>query len=143
MSGPGLSGWRYWYGGITSPQDSSINRCLRGGLLRPLSSRQRPAGTRVPEEGQGDLKRRGGWRDLPGGPVVMTVFPMQRASVPSLVRELRSHMPCGVAKLKKKSNNKKKDGRLALLMCHPSRPRVRFGPRSEVIHSFLVGSGGG
>ena len=38
-------------------------------------------------------------RDLPGGPVVKT-GPMQGVKVQSLVREIRSHMPCGTAKKK-------------------------------------------
>ena len=33
--------------------------------------------------------------DFPGGPVVQTVLLLQRAWVRSLVRELRSHTPCG------------------------------------------------
>ena len=40
-------------------------------------------------------------KGLPGGPVVKILeFPLQRAEVPSLVRELRSHMLCGLAKEK-------------------------------------------
>ena len=39
--------------------------------------------------------------DSPGGPVVkITVLPLQRALVRSLVRELRSHMLHGAAKKK-------------------------------------------
>ena len=37
-----------------------------------------------------------GW-DFPGGPVVDCMLPMQGAWVRSLVGELRSHMPCGMA----------------------------------------------
>ena len=38
-------------------------------------------------------------RDFPGGPVVrLSELPMQGAHVQSLVGELRSHMPNGVAK---------------------------------------------
>ena len=47
-----------------------------------------------------------GVRDFPGGPVVETLFLMQRVLVPSLVGEVRSHMPGNVAgkeKKKKKS----------------------------------------
>ena len=32
---------------------------------------------------------------LPGSPVVKTLLPMQRVPVRFLVRELRSHIPCG------------------------------------------------
>ena len=39
-------------------------------------------------------------RDFSGGPVVKT--PMQRVRVQSLVGELRSHMPCCMAKKKNK-----------------------------------------
>ena len=43
-------------------------------------------------------------RDFPSGSVVKTPkLPMQGAQVQSLVGEVRSHMPCGVAK-KKNSN---------------------------------------
>ena len=41
-------------------------------------------------------------RDLPGGPVVKTVHPLQGAWVRSPVRELRSHMPQGMGQKKKK-----------------------------------------
>lgn len=55
MSGSGLPlGGDTGMGGVTCPQASSIHRCLRGGPLRSLSSRQDPAGTRVPEEGPGE-----------------------------------------------------------------------------------------
>ena len=40
--------------------------------------------------------------DFPGVPVVKTVLPLQRAQVLSLVTELRSHTPYGVAKKIKK-----------------------------------------
>ena len=36
--------------------------------------------------------------DIPGGPVLKTLFPMQRVKVQSLVGELRSHMLCGMVK---------------------------------------------
>ena len=36
--------------------------------------------------------------------MVKFCVPMQRAWVPSLVRKLRSHMPCGMAKNKQKTN---------------------------------------
>ena len=36
--------------------------------------------------------------DLPGGPAVKTLLPMLEVRVRSLVREVRSHMPCGTAK---------------------------------------------
>ena len=39
--------------------------------------------------------------DFPGGPVVKTVLPLKRVKVRSLVEELRSHRPLGVAKKKK------------------------------------------
>ena len=39
--------------------------------------------------------------DFPGGPVVNTVLPLQRALVQSLIRELRSHMPDVAAKKRK------------------------------------------
>ena len=39
--------------------------------------------------------------DLPCGPVVKTLLPLQRGLVRSLVRELRSHKLHGVAKKKK------------------------------------------
>jgi len=42
--------------------------------------------------------------DFPSGPVGKTVLPLQGAWVPSLVRELRSRMPHGMAKNLK--NNK-------------------------------------
>ena len=38
--------------------------------------------------------------DFPGGPVVKTVLPLKRVKVRSLVEELRSHRPLGVAKKK-------------------------------------------
>ena len=41
------------------------------------------------------FKKRG---DLPGSPVVKILFPVQGMQVRSLVGELRSHMPYGVAK---------------------------------------------
>ena len=41
-------------------------------------------------------------RDYLGSPMVKTVFPLQKAQVQFLVRELRSRMPHGVAKKKKK-----------------------------------------
>ena len=42
-------------------------------------------------------------RDFPGGPVVKTALPTQRAWVQSLVGELRSHKPhCAAQKKKKK-----------------------------------------
>ena len=45
--------------------------------------------------------------DFPGGPKVKTsTLPMQAAQVPSLIRELRSHMPCGTAKKKKREREK-------------------------------------
>ena len=37
-------------------------------------------------------------RDFPGGPMVDSVLPLQGAWVQSLVRELRSHIPCDTAK---------------------------------------------
>ena len=36
--------------------------------------------------------------DFPCGPVVKTALPMRGTQVPFLVRKLRSHMLCGVAK---------------------------------------------
>ena len=41
-------------------------------------------------------------RDFRGGPAVKALFPLQGAQVRSLVRELISHIPCGVAKKRKK-----------------------------------------
>ena len=42
-------------------------------------------------------------REFPGGPVVKKpLLPMQGVQVQSLVRELRSHVPWGVAKKQKK-----------------------------------------
>ena len=41
-------------------------------------------------------------RDFPGGPAVKVLFSLQGAQVRSLVRKLRSHIPCGVAKKRKK-----------------------------------------
>ena len=38
------------------------------------------------------------WQEFPGGPMVRTVLSVPRARVRSLVRELRSHKPCGTAK---------------------------------------------
>ena len=38
------------------------------------------------------LNIKGDSEDFPGGPVVKSVLPLQRVWVPSLVRELRSHM---------------------------------------------------
>ena len=38
---------------------------------------------------------------FPGDPVVKTVLPLQGTQVQSLVVELRSHMPCSMAKLNK------------------------------------------
>jgi len=39
------------------------------------------------------------YKDCPGGPEVMTVLPLKRPWVPSLVRELRSCMSQGVTKI--------------------------------------------
>ena len=50
------------------------------------------------------LEKRRGRRDFLGGPVVKTVLPMHGAKVQSLVEELRSHMPRGMAKRKKKAD---------------------------------------
>ena len=41
-------------------------------------------------------------RDFPCGPMERIHLTMQGTQVQSLVRELRSHKPCGVAKKKKK-----------------------------------------
>ena len=49
------------------------------------------------QEGNSNLPRLG----ISGGPVVKTVLPMQGTQVPSLVRELRSHMLPDTAKKKK------------------------------------------
>ena len=48
--------------------------------------------------------------DFPAGPVVKACLPMQGIRVPSLVRELGSHMTCGQNKTKKniKHRSKKK-----------------------------------
>ena len=35
--------------------------------------------------------------DFTGSPVVKTELPLQGGQIPSLVRELRSHLPCGTA----------------------------------------------
>ena len=49
-------------------------------------------------------------REFPGGPVVRTpCFHCWGPGVPSLVRELRSHKPCSVAKKKKKKEERKKE----------------------------------
>ena len=45
--------------------------------------------------------------DFPGGPVVDSLLPMQRAWVLSLIRELRSHMAHGMAKKRKKKKARK------------------------------------
>ena len=37
------------------------------------------------------------FKDLLGGPMAKAVLPMKGECVPSLVEELRSHMPCGMA----------------------------------------------
>ena len=45
--------------------------------------------------------------DFPGGPVVDSMLPVQGVWFPSLVGELRSHVPCSVAKkiyIKKKKS---------------------------------------
>ena len=50
-------------------------------------------------------------RDLPGGPVVkMLCFQCWGVLIPSLVGELRSHMPWGVAKSLKKKKKANKYG---------------------------------
>ena len=50
------------------------------------------------------ITRRARVRIFPGSPIVKTLcFSLQRAQVPSLVRELRSHMPRGMAKIKFKA----------------------------------------
>ena len=47
--------------------------------------------------------RKFSWWEFPGSPVIKTFdFPMQGAQVQSLVGELRSCLPCGMAKKKKK-----------------------------------------
>ena len=43
--------------------------------------------------------------DFPGGPVVETVLLLQRARVRSLVREVRSHTPCGALPLPPKKGS--------------------------------------
>ena len=45
----------------------------------------------------GSFKNQQGWQDFPGGPVVKTLL-LQGVQVQSLVGELRSHMPYGMAK---------------------------------------------
>ena len=42
---------------------------------------------------------------LPGIPGLKTMLPLQGAQVPSLLRELRSHMPCSQKKKKKAKRN--------------------------------------
>ena len=44
------------------------------------------------------MAARNNGRDFPGGLVIKTAFPMQGSQVPSLVRELRSHIPYSTAK---------------------------------------------
>ena len=46
-------------------------------------------------------------RDFPGDPVVKTVFPLQGTQVQSLAGELRSHIPCDIARNFLKNNLKK------------------------------------
>ena len=53
---------------------------------------------------QTPLFKRTSFTDLPSGPVVVTVLPMQGEWIPSLVKELRSHKLCIVAKKKKKAH---------------------------------------
>ena len=45
-----------------------------------------------------------------------SVLPLQGARVLSLVRELRSHMPCGAAELKKKKNYMKIVGYVIIIL---------------------------
>ena len=45
------------------------------------------------------------FRDFPSGPAVNSALPLQGVQFRSLVRELRTHVPCGlVEKLKNNSN---------------------------------------
>ena len=46
----------------------------------------------------GSFKNQQGWQDFPGCPMVRTVLLLKGVQVQSLVRELRSHMPYGMAK---------------------------------------------
>ena len=50
------------------------------------------------------LPRDRGYRDFPGRPVVKTVLLVQGEHGGPLVGELRSYMPCGVAKIEKVQN---------------------------------------
>ena len=45
-------------------------------------------------------------RDFPGGPAVKAGLPVQGARIQSLVRELRSYVPHGMAKKKKRMQSK-------------------------------------
>ena len=78
-------------------------------------------------------------RDFPGGPVVKTLLPLQGARVPALVRELRSRMPRGAAKKKRKQNephkyptlyfrknhsNNRASERLEETVTHQSQPKL-------------------
>ena len=57
-------------------------------------------------------------RDFPGGPGVKTLLPLKGAQVPSLIREVRSHMPCRMAKKQtNKQTNKKSKQRLRKVNC--------------------------
>lgn len=62
--------------------------------------------------------------DIPGGPVVESLLPMQRAWVPFLIGELRPHMAHGVAKKKKKKKSQKASNVLCLVEGMGSRQLV-------------------
>lgn len=54
--------------------------------------------------------------DFPGGSVVDSLLPMQRAWVLSLIRELRSHMAHGMAQKKKKKEKSQKASNVLCLV---------------------------
>ena len=60
--------------------------------------------TTKPNEGRHHQSEQLSW-DFFGGPMVKTMLPLQRMQVRSLVGELTSHMPQGVAKKKERKEN--------------------------------------
>ena len=72
-------------------------------------------------------------------PVVKTALRLQRARVQSLVRELRSHMPCSVTKTKTKSNNKTQNQHSQSCPGLSGTPRhLQLTARSDILAAHLA-----
>ena len=79
-------------------------------------------------------------KEFPASPVIRTVFSLPRAQVQSLVRELRSHRPCALAKKKKKRLFSKLVQCRLLLKAFPGSlfsPQAALGPLSETFSLHL------